>query len=111
MNKYINILNNSNIYVHQIIIKDIILMKRESKNRYHFSFGEYFDERMMIYYCIDSQIVNNSIHQIIVFSSITKSTRSLIMNGTIQELFAVADKCENTAKEVSQLIARLKDDR
>ena len=37
----------------------------------------------------------------------SETIRSLIMNG----FFAVADKCENMAKAVSQLITRLKDDR
>ena len=63
----------------------------------------------------------------------SETIRSLIMNGTVRErikligestnlnqlarqantygFFAVADKCENMAKAVSQLITRLKDDR
>ena len=68
----------------------------------------------------------------------SETIRSLIMNGTVRErinkehlavigestnlnqlarqantygFFAVADKCENMAKAVSQLINRLKDDR
>lgn len=87
MNKNINRLNNSNIYAHQIIIKDVVLMKRESKDRCHFSFGEHFDEMMMRCYFIDIQTVHYHIHQIIVISPITKSTVNHTMN--IQEAKAI----------------------
>lgn len=62
-------------------------MKRESNCRYHFSFGEYFDESMMRCYFIDYQTVHCCIHQIIVISPTTKSTVDYTMN--IQEAKAI----------------------
>lgn len=87
MNKYIDKLNIRIVYAHQTIIKDIVLMKRESNVRCHFSFDEYFDESMMICYCIDFQTINHSVHQIIVFSFITESVVNYTMN--IQEAKAI----------------------
>lgn len=65
------------IYPHQIIIKDIILMKRDSNAGHRFSFGNQFDESMMNCYCADFQIVFCYIHQIISFLLITKSVINL----------------------------------
>lgn len=87
MNKYIDRLNIRIVYAHQTIIKDIVLMKRESNVRCHFSFDEYLDESMMTCYCIDYQIINHIVHQIIVFSLITKSVVNYTMN--IQEAKAI----------------------
>lgn len=87
MNKNINILNIRMVYTHQTIIKDIVLMKRESKNRCYFSFGEYFDERMMRCYFVDFQTVHCCIHQIIIFPPITKFVVNYTMN--IQEAKAI----------------------
>lgn len=68
----------SNLHFHQTFIKNIPLMKRESnadtlhptRPMMNFSFGEYFDEKMMRYYRIVYQRLNISIHQFIVFSFI-----------------------------------------
>lgn len=87
MNSNINRLNNNNIYTHQITIKDIVLMKRESKDKYFFSFGKYFDESMMIRYSVDNQTVLCYIHRIISFLPITKSVVNYTMN--IQEAKAI----------------------
>ena len=57
MNKNINTLSNRMIYSHQIIIKDIIQMKRESNAGHRFSFGKQFDESMMSCYSADFQII------------------------------------------------------
>lgn len=67
MNKNINVLNNRLIYTHQIIIKDIVLMKRDSNAGHRFSFGKQFDESMMSCYSTDFQTVFCYIHQIISF--------------------------------------------
>lgn len=67
MNKNINALSNRMIYPHQIIIKDIVLMKRESNAEHRFSFGKQFDEGMMSCYSSDFQTVFYCIHQIISF--------------------------------------------
>lgn len=75
------------IYPHQIIIKDIILMKRDSNAGHRFSFGNQFDESMMNCYCADFQIVFCYIHQIISFLLITKSVINHTMN--IQEAKAI----------------------
>lgn len=58
-------------------------MKRESKDRHRFSFGEYYDEILLSGYPIEIQSYMLPIHQIIVFSLITKSTVNNTMN--IQE--------------------------
>ena len=65
-------LNIKAIYAHQLFNKDILLMKRESKDRHHFSFGEYYDEILLNGYPIEIQSHMLPIHQIIVFSLITK---------------------------------------
>jgi hypothetical protein len=57
MNKNINALSNRMIYPHQIIIKDIVLMKKESNAGHRFSFGKQFDECMMNCYSADFQII------------------------------------------------------
>ena len=74
MNSYIDVLNIKEIYAHQLFNKDILLMKRESKDRHRFSFGEYYDEILLSGYPIGIQSYMLPIHQIIVFSFITKST-------------------------------------
>lgn len=43
------------IYAHQLFNKDILLMKRESKDRHRFSFGEYYDEILLSGYPIEIQ--------------------------------------------------------
>ena len=83
MNSYIDVLNIKEIYAHQLFNKDILLMKRESKDRHRFSFGEYYDEILLSGYPIGIQSYMLPIHQIIVFSFITKSTVNNTMN--IQE--------------------------
>lgn len=66
------ILTGSTIGIHHTFIKSILLMKRESCNAHHFSFGEYSDERLMNAYKIGCQFIASYFHQIIVFSLITK---------------------------------------
>ena len=73
MNSNIDMLNIKAIYAHQLFNKDILLMKRESKDRHHFSFGEYYDEILLNGYPIEIQSHMLPIHQIIVFTFITKS--------------------------------------
>lgn len=87
MNSNIDILNIKEIYAHQLFNKDILLMKRESKDRHRFSFGEYYDEILLSGYPIEIQSYMLPIHQIIVFSLITKSTVNYTMN--IQEAKAI----------------------
>lgn len=55
MNSNIDILNMKEIYAHQLFNKDILLMKRESKDRHRFSFGEYYDEILLSSYPIEIQ--------------------------------------------------------
>lgn len=69
MNRNIDILNIKKIYAHQLFNKDILLMKKESKDRHHFSFGEYYDEILLSGYPIEIQSYMLPIHQIIVFHS------------------------------------------
>ena len=69
MNKYINKLDNSMLCSHQLLNKGILLMKRESRGKYHFSFGEYFDELLLSDYPLEIQQHILSIHQIISFYS------------------------------------------
>lgn len=83
MNSNIDILNIKEIYVHQLFNKDILLMKRESNAGHHFSFGEYCDEILLNAHVFDIQLHKCIIHQIIIFSLITKSTVNNTMN--IQE--------------------------
>ncbi|RGR33865.1 hypothetical protein DWY54_08425 [Parabacteroides distasonis] len=60
MNKYIIILKHTGLQSHQMLIKSIPKMKRErgsgrpclTMQMMNFSFGEYFDERMMNVYCV-----------------------------------------------------------
>lgn len=61
MNKHITILKHTGLYSHQIFIKSIPMMKRRngtdtpcpSLSMMNFSFGEYFDKRMMnMYYAV-----------------------------------------------------------
>ena len=87
MNKNINALSNRMIYPHQIIIKDIVLMKIESNAGHRFSFGKQFDESMMSCYFADFQTVFYCIHQIISFLFITKHVVNYTMN--IQEAKAI----------------------
>ena len=87
MNRNIDILNIKKIYAHQLFNKDILLMKKESKDRHHFSFGEYYDEILLSGYPIEIQSYMLPIHQIIVFSLITKSPVNYTMN--IQEAKAI----------------------
>lgn len=87
MNSNIDILNIKEIYTHQLFNKDILLMKRESNGRHHFSFGEYYDEILLSDCPIGIQGYMIPIHQIIVFSLITKSTVNYTMN--IQEAKAI----------------------
>lgn len=87
MNSNIDILNIKEIYAHQLFNKDILLMKRESNDRHYFSFGEYYDEILLSGYPIGIQSYMLSIHQIIVFSLITKSIVNNTMN--IQEAKAI----------------------
>ena len=87
MNSNIDMLNIKAIYAHQLFNKDILLMKRESKDRHHFSFGEYYDEILLNGYPIEIQSHMLPIHQIIVFSLITKSVVNYTMN--IQEAKAI----------------------
>lgn len=82
MNRNIDILNIKKIYAHQLFNKDILLMKKESKDRHHFSFGEYYDEILLSGYPIEIQSYMLPIHQIIVFSLITKSPRKLYNEHT-----------------------------
>lgn len=82
MNKHITILKHTGLYSHQMFIKSIPMMKRErgtdrpclTMQMMNFSFGEYFDERMMKVYYVVIQRSDMRIHQIIVFSFITKSS-------------------------------------
>ena len=55
MNKCIKILEYRLLLSHQPFIKDILLMKRERNHQYPFSFGECFDESVMIGYYVDTQ--------------------------------------------------------
>lgn len=87
MNSNIDVLNIKEIYAHQLFNKDILLMKRESKDRHRFSFGEYYDEILLSGYPIEIQSHMLPIHQIIVFSLITKSVVNYTMN--IQEAKAI----------------------
>ena len=75
MKAYINIKNNSNLHTHQTLNKRIWLMKRESGRSpiHHFSFGERFDETLMIGYCISCQYIRLFNHQFIGFSALIKS--------------------------------------
>lgn len=41
------VLRNSNIDTHHLFNKSILLMKRENKDRHHFSFGKQYDECLM----------------------------------------------------------------
>ena len=61
MKKYITILGHTELHSHQMFIKSIPMMKRERRSgrpctttqMMNFSFGEYFDERMMnVYYAV-----------------------------------------------------------
>ena len=82
MKKYITILKHTGLHSHQMFIKSILMMKREIRSgrprltmqMMNFSFGEYFDERMMNVYYAVIQRNGVRVHQIIVFSFITKST-------------------------------------
>lgn len=75
MKKYITILKHTCLHSHQMFIKSILMMKRErgsgrprlTTQMMNFSFGEYFDERMMNMYCVVIQQSDVQIHQIIVF--------------------------------------------
>lgn len=87
MNSNIDVLNIKEIYAHQSFSKDMLLMKRESKDRHHFSFGEYYDEILLSSYPIGIQSYMLPIHQIIVFLLITKSPVNYTMN--IQEAKAI----------------------
>lgn len=82
MNKNISKLNIKEIYAHQLFNKDVLLMKRESNGRHHFSFGEYYDEILLSGYPIGIQSYMLPIHQIIVFLLITKSTVKLYNEHT-----------------------------
>ena len=68
-------LNIKAIYAHQLFNKDILLMKRESKDRHHFSFGEYYDEILLNGYPIEIQSHMLPIHQIIVWAIHPSSNR------------------------------------
>lgn len=81
MNKHITILKHTGLHPHQMFIKSIPKMKRRNgtdtlcppPSMMNFSFGEYFDEWMMNMYYAAIQQNDIRIHQIIVFTFITKS--------------------------------------
>lgn len=52
MKREVNKLIDSNICIHQMFIRHILLMKRGSRSAYPFSFGEYSDESVMRIYNI-----------------------------------------------------------
>ena len=82
MKKYITILKHTCLHSHQMFIKSILMMKRErgsgiprlTTQMMNFSFGEYFEERMMSTHHLAIQRIDMRIRRIIIFSFITKST-------------------------------------
>ena len=75
MKVYINIKKYSGLHFHQPLNKRILPMKREGMHDtlHHFSFGERFDEVLMIAHCIGYQHIKPLNHQFIGFSSLNKS--------------------------------------
>lgn len=77
----------SETHSRQVFIKKDVLLKRESNNNRHFSFGEYFVERIFGAYISDLQLYVYIIHQFNSFTDIIKSVANYTMN--IQEAKAI----------------------
>ena len=74
MKAYMNNKKYSNLHLPQSFNKRVWLMKRERTHRilHHFSFGEGFDEAVMIVYSFVYQFIKLSNHQFIGFLSTNK---------------------------------------
>ena len=77
MKKGTSILVDSFLCIHQILIGNIVLMKRESRSVRLFSFGEHSDEWLMKIYRFVCQCVDVLFHQIISFSFTYKSIENM----------------------------------
>lgn len=112
MKEYTNNKRYSNLHLHQPFNKRIRLMKRESGVLHHFSFGEQFDETMMITYCFVYQSINLLNHQFIGFLPINKPVGKVAemgitihrLDGRMSDLLTGKEKYIVSAKRKRPLI-------